>query len=114
MLLLHISPSWQKWPRPLERFNGVVSLLNSRAVTVYLWHSVALVLTEPLIDPLWSNGFFYAHLQWLLMSQWLPLAVAVPLILLAILLFGWVEDVAAKRRPRLLPYPRRARGQRRR
>jgi peptidoglycan/LPS O-acetylase OafA/YrhL len=113
MLLLHLSPSWEKWPRPLERFNGVVSLLNSRAVTVYLWHSLALVLTEPLIDPLWSNEFLYVHLQWLLSSQWLPLLVAVPLILLALLLFGWVEDVAAKRRPRLFPYPRRPKGQRR-
>jgi len=113
LLLLHLSPSWENWPRPLERFNGVVSLLNSRAVSVYLWHSVALVLTEPLIDPLWSNDFFYAHLQWLLSSQWLPLLVAVPLILLALVLFGWVEDVAAKRRPRLFPYPRRSKGQRR-
>lgn len=59
MLLLHLSPSWEQWPRPLERFNGVVSLLNSRAVTVYLWHCVALVLTEPLIDPLWNNDFCY-------------------------------------------------------
>jgi peptidoglycan/LPS O-acetylase OafA/YrhL len=113
MLLLHLSPSWEKWPRPLERFNAVVSLLNSRAVTVYLWHSLALVLTEPLINPLWSNDFFYTHLQWLLSSQWLPLLVAIPLILLALLLFGWVEDVAAKRRPRLFPYPRRPKGQRR-
>ncbi|MFJ6707935.1 MULTISPECIES: acyltransferase [unclassified Streptomyces] len=113
LLLLHLSPSWETWPRPLERFNGVISLLNSRAVTVYLWHSFALVLTEPLIDPLWSNGFFYDHLQWLLASQWTPLVIAVPLICLAILLFGWIEDVAARRRPRLFPYPRRPKGRRR-
>lgn len=113
MLLLHLSPSWERWPKPLERFNGVVSLLNSRAVTVYLWHSLALVLSEPLIDPLWSNDFFYAHMQWLLSSQWFALVVAVPLIALAIVLFGWIEDVAAKRKPRLFPYPRRARGRRR-
>ncbi|MEU3242512.1 hypothetical protein [Streptomyces sp. NPDC006875] len=91
----------------------MISLLNSRAVTVYLWHSFALVLTEPLIDPLWSNSFFYDHLQWLLASQWTPLVIAVPLICLAILLFGWIEDVAARRRPRLFPYPRRAKGRRR-
>ncbi|MEU4082738.1 acyltransferase family protein [Streptomyces aureus] len=112
MLLLHLSPSWERWPKPLERFNGVISLLNSRAVTVYLWHSFALVLTEPLIDPLWSNSFFYDHLQWVLASQWTPLVLAVPLICLAIVLFGWIEDVAAKRRPRLFPYPRRAKGRR--
>jgi hypothetical protein len=39
--------------------------------------------------------------------------IAVPLICLAILLFGWIEDVAAKRRPRFFPYPSRARGRRR-
>ncbi|THA60950.1 acyltransferase [Streptomyces sp. A0958] len=114
LLLLHLSPSWEQWPKPLERFNGVISLLNSRAVTVYLWHSVALVLTEPLIDPLWSNTFLYQHAQWLLGSRWTPLVVAVPLICLAILLFGWIEDVAAKRRPRLFPYPRRSQGRGRR
>lgn len=113
MLLLHLSPSWERWPKPLERFDGVVTLLNSRAVTVYLWHSTALILSEPLIDPLWSNDFFYHHMQWLLESQWFPLAIAIPLIALAILLFGWIEDVAAKRRPRLFPYPRRSRGRRR-
>ncbi|HEY5833033.1 acyltransferase family protein [Streptomyces sp.] len=113
MLLLHLSPSWEQWPRPLERFNGLVSLLNSRAVSVYLWHCAALVLTEPLIDPLWDNDFCYTHVRWLLSSQWFPLLVAVPLILLALLLFGWVEDVAAHRSPRLFPYPRRAKGRRR-
>ncbi|MFD5522221.1 acyltransferase [Streptomyces sp. NPDC127066] len=113
LLLLHLSPSWERWPKPLERFNGVITLLNSRAVTVYLWHAVALVLTEPLLDPLWSNGFLYDHARWLLSSKWTPLVLAVPLVCLAILLFGWIEDVAAKRRPRLFPYPRRSKGRRR-
>jgi hypothetical protein len=113
MLLLHLSPSWERWPKPLERFNGVITLLNSRAVTVYLWHCVALVLTEPLINPLWDNPFIYAHFRGVLTSQWLPLFVAVPLIAVALLLFGWVEDTAAKRSPRLFPYPRRAKGRRR-
>ncbi|WP_435133175.1 acyltransferase family protein [Actinacidiphila sp. bgisy144] len=113
MLLLHLSPSWEHWPRPLERFNGVITLLNSRAVSVYLWHCVALVMTEPIIDQLWNDPYAYAHLRWLLTSQWLPLLVAIPLIVLALLLFGWVEDAAAKRRPRLFPYPRRVKGRRR-
>lgn len=98
---------------PLERWNGLISLLNSRAVSVYLWHQVALVAAIPLIDPLWSVGFFYAHFQWLLTNPWLPLLVAIPLIGLLVLTFGWVEDVAAKRSPRLFPYPRRVRGRRR-
>ncbi|MFE5677670.1 acyltransferase family protein [Streptomyces erythrochromogenes] len=112
-ILLHVSPSWDRWPRPLERWNGLISLLNSRAVSVYLWHQVALVVAIPLIDPLWSVPFFYDNLRWLLASQWFTLLVAIPLLGLLVLAFGWVEDVAAKRRPRLLPYPRRPRGRRR-
>ncbi|GGR19587.1 acyltransferase family protein [Streptomyces roseolus] len=112
-LLLHISPSWERWPRPLERWNGLISLLNARAVSVYLWHQTALVAAIPLIDPLWSVGFFYEHFRWLLSSQWFPLVVAIPLTGLLVLTFGWVEDVAAKRAPRLFPYPRRVRGRRR-
>ncbi|MFF1408538.1 acyltransferase [Streptomyces sp. NPDC058289] len=112
-ILLHVSPSWDRWPRVLERWNGLVSLLNSRAVSVYLWHQVALVAAIPLIDPLWSVPFVYENFQWLLASQWFTLLVAIPLIGLLVLTFGWIEDVAAKRSPRLLPYPRRQRGRRR-
>ncbi|TDU74962.1 acyltransferase [Streptomyces sp. KS 21] len=112
-ILLHVSPSWKQWPRPLERWNGLVSLLNARAVSVYLWHQVALVVAVPLIDPLWGVPFVYRNLQWLLASQWFTLLVAIPLVGLLVLTFGWVEDVAAKRSPRLLPYPRRQRGRRR-
>ncbi|MFI7355897.1 hypothetical protein ACIBTP_18335 [Streptomyces avidinii] len=112
-ILLHVSPSWERWPRPLERWNGLVGLLNARAVSVYLWHQIALVVAIPLIDPLWNVHFFYRNLQWLLTSQWFTLLVAMPLLGLLVLTFGWVEDVAAKRAPRLLPYPRRRRGRRR-
>ncbi|MFJ3766483.1 acyltransferase [Streptomyces sp. NPDC090082] len=113
-LLLHVSPSWEEWPRPLERWNGLISLLNARAVSVYLWHQTALVAAIPLIDPLWNVPLFYEHGRWLLTSQWFTLLVALPLIGLLVLTFGWVEDVAAKRRPRLFPYPRRVRGRGRR
>ncbi|MFF9425232.1 acyltransferase [Streptomyces sp. NPDC014746] len=113
-LLLHVSPSWEEWPRPLERWNGLISLLNARAVSVYLWHQTALVAAIPLIDPLWNIALFYEHGRWLLTSQWFTLLVALPLIGLLVLTFGWVEDVAAKRRPRLFPYPRRVRGRGRR
>ncbi|MFE2345473.1 acyltransferase family protein [Kitasatospora cineracea] len=112
-LLLHVSPSWERWPAPLERWNGLVSLLNSRAVSVYLWHVTALVAAVPVIDRLWDVDFFYQHLRWLLTSQWFTLLIGLPLLLLLVLAFGWVEDVAAKRSPRLLPYPRRPRGKRR-
>ncbi|MFI8277671.1 acyltransferase [Streptomyces sp. NPDC085929] len=112
-ILLHVSPSWEQWPRPLARWNGLVSLLNARAVSVYLWHEAALVVAVPLIDPLWSIHFFYKNMQWLLTSSWFTLLVGIVLLGLLVLIFGWVEDVAARRSPRLFPYPRRRRGRRR-
>ncbi|MQS15608.1 acyltransferase family protein [Streptomyces kaniharaensis] len=112
-LLLHVSPSWEQWPRPLERWNGLVGLLNARAVSVYLWHTPALVLAIPLTDNLWSVSFLYQHARWLLTSPWLPLTAAIPLIGLLVLAFGWVEDLAAKRPLRLFPWPHRQKGKRR-
>ncbi|GIJ48954.1 integral membrane transferase [Virgisporangium aliadipatigenens] len=92
LVALRVAPSmgWLARNRPLD---GTVTLLNSRAVTIYLWHNVAIALAFPLGDLIgaWNLG----DLGYL--------GVAVALIALAVLVFGWVEDVAARRRPALLP-----------
>ncbi|MFF4649208.1 acyltransferase [Streptomyces sp. NPDC001380] len=110
LVLLHLSPSWTSWPRRLRRWSGVIGLLNARAVTVYLWHEAALIATVPLIDQLWRFPVLERNVPWLLDSPWLNFLGAWPLIALCVVLFGWVEDVAARRRPRLLPWPRRSAG----
>ncbi|WP_267899052.1 acyltransferase family protein [Streptomyces corynorhini] len=79
----------------------IVSVFNARAVTVYLWHEVALMASVPLIDLMWDVPAFERDLP--LDSMWFQFGIAWVLIALAVALFGWVEDVAAKRRPRLLP-----------
>lgn len=78
-----------------------MKVFNARAVTVYLWHEVALMAGVPLIDLMWNVPAFERHLP--LGSTWLQFGVAWVLIAAAVALFGWVEDVAARRRPRLLP-----------
>lgn len=88
-------PRWPRWPSRL------VGVLNARAVTVYLWHEIALVAAVPLIDRFWEVPAFEAYLP--LDSQWFLLGVVWALIAVFVLLFGWVEDVAARKRPRLLP-----------
>ncbi|MGI5393420.1 acyltransferase family protein [Streptomyces sp. CA-251251] len=92
---------WWRWPARWRWPVRLVGVLNARAVTVYLWHEVALVAAVPLIDRLWDVPAFEAYLP--LDSQWFLLGVAWALIAVLVLLFGWVEDVAARRRPRLLP-----------
>ncbi|WP_254396080.1 acyltransferase [Streptomyces sp. AC512_CC834] len=84
-----------------RRLDRLVTVFNARAVTVYLWHELALVLAVPLIDLFWDVPAFEAYLP--LESQWFLLGVGWVLIAVFVLLFGWVEDVAARKRPRLLP-----------
>lgn len=79
---------------------GVV-LLNARAVTVYLWHEVALVLGVLLIDRMWAVPALERSLP--LDAGWFLFLLVWPLIGAAVLLVGWAEDVAAGRRPRLWP-----------
>ncbi|WP_155375449.1 acyltransferase family protein [Catellatospora vulcania] len=89
LLALRARPrlAWLSAAAPLRR---VVALLNARAVTVYVWQL-----------PMVAVGL------WLLGGLAGPpvLTVAVTAVLTAgaVLCFGWVEDLAAKRPPALLP-----------
>ncbi|MFJ3643560.1 acyltransferase family protein [Streptomyces sp. NPDC090108] len=103
LLLLHISPSWSEWPRRLRPFRRAVTLLNSRAVTIYLWHNLCILAAATLWDDLWRFDVLDEHFAWLLNSSWPELALVWALVCGCVVLFGWVEDLAAKRRPRLWP-----------
>jgi peptidoglycan/LPS O-acetylase OafA/YrhL len=90
-LLLRFRPtmSWLATRRLLDRF---VTVLNARALTVYLWHNIAIALAVPLADYLGVDNWDW---EWFLASLLLTFV--------AMLAFGWVEDLAARRRPQLLP-----------
>ncbi|WP_320783134.1 acyltransferase [Streptomyces sp. CRN 30] len=90
-----------------RRLDRVVTVFNARAVTVYLWHELALVLAVPLIDQFWKVPAFETYLP--LESQWFLFGVGWVLIAASVLACGWVEDVAARKRPGLLPWDRPAR-----
>jgi peptidoglycan/LPS O-acetylase OafA/YrhL len=74
----------------------LVRVLNARAVTIYLWHNIAVDLCFPITNWLRWSG---------LPAQ---LVVTAALVTVAVLAFGWVEDLAARRPMRLIP-GRRAR-----
>ncbi|MET8471810.1 glycosyltransferase [Streptomyces sp. NPDC006422] len=105
LVLLRLSPSGDHWVRRLRPVHATVVLLNARAVTVYLWHEVALVLGVLLIDRMWQVPALERALP--LGSQWFLFLLVWPLIGVAIVLVGWVEDLAAKRPVRLWPLPSR-------
>ncbi|WP_449488557.1 class I SAM-dependent methyltransferase, partial [Streptomyces purpurascens] len=72
-------------------------MFDARAVTFYLWHEIALILADPLIDQLWNVPAFEAYLP--LDSQWFMFGVGWVLIAVFVVLCGWVEDVAARKKP---------------
>ena len=103
LLLLRFGPHSDGWVTRFRPVHATVVLFNARAVTVYLWHEVALVLGVLLIDQMWRVPALENSLP--LGADWFMFLVAWPLIGLAVLLIGWSEDWAAKRPRRLWPRP---------
>ncbi|MFI5960962.1 acyltransferase [Streptomyces asoensis] len=111
VILLQYSPSWQELPRGLARWDRLITLSNNRAVTIYLWHNLLIMATVPLIDLAYglpfmesegATGFLDStYMIWMFLLVW-------PLIAVMILATGWIEDIAARRKPRLWPDGRRS------
>jgi peptidoglycan/LPS O-acetylase OafA/YrhL len=102
-MLLRVSPSWKSLPRPVRILDKPVTLINNRAVTIYLWHTLLLTLCYAIIDRLSSEDQVAEAVPWLLESEWTLFAGIWLLLALVFLTIGWVEDVAAGRTPRLWP-----------
>jgi peptidoglycan/LPS O-acetylase OafA/YrhL len=106
VILLQYSPSWQELPGRLAKWDKLVTLSNNRAVTIYLWHNLLIMATVPIIDLAYRLPFMQseravgaldsAYTLWMFALVW-------PLIGLMVVAVGWVEDLAAKRKPRLWP-----------
>ncbi|MFF5078566.1 acyltransferase [Actinoplanes sp. NPDC000266] len=91
--------SWLTKRRGLDNW---VTLINARAVTIYLWNNVAIALCFPIGDALntWIFGETGEEISYCV--------IALALLVNAVLFFGWVEDLAAKRKLRFLPWPQPA------
>jgi peptidoglycan/LPS O-acetylase OafA/YrhL len=106
VILLQYSPSWQELPGKLARWDKPVTLSNNRAVTIYLWHNMLIMATVPIIDQAYNLPFMQSdravaaldttYMLWMFVLVW-------PLIALTTVAFGWIEDIAARRSPRLWP-----------
>ncbi|MFF4400106.1 acyltransferase [Streptomyces sp. NPDC001480] len=117
VILLQYSPSWQELPGRLRRWDKLVTLSNNRAVTIYLWHNLLIMATVPIIDQAYDLPFMQGdravaaldatYTLWMFLLVW-------PLIALTILALGWIEDIAARRAPRLWPNGAHRAGPRRR
>jgi peptidoglycan/LPS O-acetylase OafA/YrhL len=97
LVLLRIGPTMH-WLTGRKALNGLVNLCNARAVTIYLWHNVAITLCFLVGDRLPTDQ--------LGSNAQMVVDFGIALVMLAgfIGLLGWVEDVAARRPVRLLPW----------
>ncbi|WP_233559078.1 acyltransferase family protein [Micromonospora radicis] len=100
LVALGRAPSTAHWVDRNELFGRAVTVLNRRALTVYLWHMAFVVALTPLVDVVgWSH------------QDPLGLAIRIALVFLLVgvvtALVGWVEDVAAQRPAELIPGGRR-------
>ncbi|WP_026275485.1 acyltransferase family protein [Salinispora tropica] len=102
LVVLGREPAKTAWIDRNALVSRLVTLINRRALTVYLWHMAFVVALTPLVDVVgWSH------------QNLLGLAIRVVLVFallgVVIMLVGWVEDIAARRRPELIPgFGRRA------
>jgi peptidoglycan/LPS O-acetylase OafA/YrhL len=102
LLLLRLYPR----PAVLARFPrlaALVTAMNARAMTIYLWGNLVIWASTPVLESnRWTvrleDAGWVGHLSQFV-TAWLLLGVVV-------VAFGWAEDVAAGRPPRLNPWPR--------
>jgi peptidoglycan/LPS O-acetylase OafA/YrhL len=77
-----------------------VEAVNRRALTIYLWHEA--VITAVRIAAVGAGVSLIGPYGGLL-----QLVLVFSLVALVVLALGWVEDLAARRRPKLVPLPGR-------
>lgn len=91
-LALALRPSLE--PRMVSGWiRSTVHWFSQRSLTIYMWHLVAIYTARELELPGTPN--------WAAVLAW-----CVPLTVVAVLAVGWVEDIAARRRPILWPMVR--------
>jgi CubicO group peptidase (beta-lactamase class C family)/fucose 4-O-acetylase-like acetyltransferase len=92
--LFFVARPWIEWVARTRPGGALISWVNKRTITIYLWHSTAVLISFELLRsvvPHWFPGGWSAAL----------LALTACVTLVFVLLFGWVEDIANKR-PRKL------------
>ncbi|WP_432535784.1 acyltransferase family protein [Kineococcus arenarius] len=99
LLLLRAYPDFS-WMARHRRLDSLVGAVNSRAVTIYLWGNLAIWLAGQVTGLTPFTATVSGLRGWGEVQLLLFTAV---LLTASVFAFGWVEDVAAGLRPRLLP-----------
>ena len=101
LLLLRFYPSFQ-WLQRRPLLDKLIAVINSRAMTIYLWGNVAIFAAGMLVSSGWLPSFVTSNDITAGLSHFFLTLVVIAVAVVAV---GWVEDVAARRTPRLNPWP---------
>ncbi len=101
LVLLGLAPAGVPWLDRWRPVSWLVTTLNSRAVTVYLWHKIVIIGAGMIGLGLAAKPTWWQDARPIEMIAW-PVTIGVG-ILACVIAFGWIEDLAARRRPVLLP-----------
>nr|MBA3905610.1 glycosyltransferase [Pseudonocardiales bacterium] len=96
IVVLCLSPA-MAWLDRIPLLGGLLTIVSDRALTIYLSYPVA-VAAAPLL---------VARFGFVAGDRGMLVITSVVLVVLAVLAFGWVEDLAARRPLRLFPNPGR-------
>ncbi len=107
LLLLRFQPTFS-WVARISVLDKLVTVFNTRALTIYLWGNVAITAAIA-FEHRFLAGQWYARGEWgwSRASQWVLTWV---ILALAVVFLGWVEDLAARRSVRINPWPRNTTG----
>jgi cellulose synthase/poly-beta-1,6-N-acetylglucosamine synthase-like glycosyltransferase/peptidoglycan/xylan/chitin deacetylase (PgdA/CDA1 family) len=97
VILVLVVSRGMAWLDRIPLLGGLLTIIADRALTIYLCFPVAFA-AAPLVD---------ARLGLAAADPRIRAITSACLILVGVLLFGWIEDVAARRPPRVFPNPRR-------
>jgi peptidoglycan/LPS O-acetylase OafA/YrhL len=101
LLLIGLAPGNLSWLGRMRPVSWLVAALNRRAVTIYLWHPAVVIGLGTVVGLVgWNLGGPWGRVGWL--------AAVLAALIVPVFAVGWVEDMAAGRRVRLVPAPRPA------
>jgi peptidoglycan/LPS O-acetylase OafA/YrhL len=103
IIALRFKPNMD-WVRKIKWLSTLVDLLNNRALTIYLWHNTMIAIAPPVIDYIYNRTGQHSWME----TRWFMPIVVLVLVALSLFSFGFVEDLAARRRPRIWPLPRKS------
>jgi peptidoglycan/LPS O-acetylase OafA/YrhL len=91
LVLMRWNPD-MSWMNKTGWLKNAITVINARAVTIYIWHDAAIAVIAMSL-----------HAARVHVSHVAEVPAVLLLTGLAVLAFGWVEDLAARRRPVLVP-----------